>query len=124
MPHRVDREVPVFVLEVILGAALLVGIAVVISLEVGGLADEDDHPDVGLPVGRRLRSDDIDRMRFRVVAGWCGAVRGYRFADVDAVLDAVRATLADYEHERAPRAGTRAGGPAAGEGAGGDRPSR
>jgi hypothetical protein len=58
-----------------------------------------DEPDIGLPADRPLRSDDIDGLRFRAVSGLRGAIRGYRFGDVDAAMAQVRDTLRGYESE-------------------------
>jgi hypothetical protein len=98
--------VAVFVLEVLVGLAVLLGIALVATRDVRGLEDEPrDEPDIGLPAGRLLRSDDIDRLRFRAVGGLRGTIRGYRFADVDSALDAAKQALA--AHEAAARPATR-----------------
>ena len=97
-------EVAVLALEIVVGIAVLVGVAFIASRPgVGGLDDEDtDHADIGLPRERLLRSDDIGRLQLRVVSGVRGTVRGYRFADVDAVMGRVEETLRAYE-ERGPR---------------------
>ena len=94
----------VLALEIVVGVAVLVGVAFVASQPgLGGLEDEDpDHGDIGLPQGRLLRSDDIGRLQFRVVSGLRGTVRGYRFGDVDAALGKVEETLRAYEG-RGPR---------------------
>jgi hypothetical protein len=91
----------VLLVEIVLAVLVLVGVAVVASRDVSGLDDADsDRADIGLPEGRLLRSDDVDRLRFRVVGGIRG-VRGYRFADVDDTLDLVMDTL--LAHVRAAR---------------------
>jgi hypothetical protein len=73
MPHR--RLPVVLLVEILIGVAVLVGVALVASRDVTGLDDADhDHADIGLPEGRLLRSDDIDRLQLRVVGG----VRGVR----------------------------------------------
>lgn len=89
-------------LEILVGVAVLLGVAFVASRpDVGGLDDEDtDHADIGLPDGRLLRSDDIARLNFRVVSGWRGTLRGYRFADVDAAMAKVEETLRAHEQSR------------------------
>lgn len=89
-------------MEILVAVAVLVGVAFVAARpELGGLEDEDtDHADIGLPRGRLLRSDDIPHLRMRAVAGWRGTVRGYRFSDVDAVLDKVEESL--RAHEQSP----------------------
>ena len=87
----------VLVVEILVGVAVLVGVALVASRDVAGLDDPDhDYADVGLPDGRLLRSDDIDRLRFRLVGGIRG-VRGYRFADVDEAMAKVKETLQAHE---------------------------
>jgi hypothetical protein len=108
--------VGVFVLEVVVAAAVLIGIAVVASHDFGGLDDEPgDVPDLGLPTDRPVRSDDLDRLHLRVVTGLWGAVRGYRFADVDEAMGRVQDTLRAWEAERA--------GSADADRTGGSRPS-
>jgi hypothetical protein len=88
----------VLALEVIVGLAVLVGVALVASSDIAGIDDPDaDTADLGLPTDRPLRSDDIDRLRFRTVSGLRGAVRGYRFPDVDATMQQVRETLRAHE---------------------------
>ena len=75
-------------LEVLGGIVVLLGLAFVLGRDVPLLDDEpEDARDTGLPTDRLLRSDDIARLRLRV------GVRGYRMADVDAVLEAVHRTL-------------------------------
>jgi hypothetical protein len=88
-------------LEVIVAVAVLVGVAFVASRDVAGLDDPDgDVADTGIPTGRLLRSDDIGHLKFRVVGGRRGAVRGYRFADVDAVMAKVEEALRASEGDR------------------------
>lgn len=41
----------------------------------------DDRPDLALPADRPLRGEDLRRIRFPL------ALRGYRMAEVDALLD-------------------------------------
>jgi len=98
-------EVAVLALWILVGAAVLVGVAFVASRpDVGGLEDEDtDHADLGLPEGRLLRSDDIRRLNFRVVSGIRGTVRGYRFSDVDAAMAKVEEALRAHERSAAER---------------------
>lgn len=80
------------------GVVLLLGLAWALSRGAETLPDEpDDSPDVGLPEGRLLRSDDIDRLRFRV------GFRGYRMSDVDAALEAARLALEAAERKPADR---------------------
>ena len=94
----------VLVVEILVGVAVLVAVAFVASRpDIGGLDDADtDHGDIGLPVGRLLRSNDITQLRFRAVSGWRGTVRGYRFGDVDQAMRKVEETLRAHE-QRAPR---------------------
>jgi hypothetical protein len=90
----------VLALEVAIGLAVLIGIGIVVSADLTGIDDPNaDEPDIGLPADRPLRSDDIDRLRFRAVSGLRGAIRGYRFGDVDAAMAQVRDTLRGYESE-------------------------
>jgi DivIVA domain-containing protein len=94
MPHgsRQRTEVGVLALELIGGAVVLLGVALLLAWRLPLLGDEpEDAPDPGIPEGRLLRSDDIPRLRFRI------ALRGYRMSDVDAALEAVRLSLADRE---------------------------
>lgn len=94
-----------FIVEVLVGLVLLVGVAWLLSrADVQWLGEpEHDAPDAGLPDDRLLRSDDLDRLQLRVVAGLRGG-RGYRFADVDATLAKVRESLAAHEaRAAAPR---------------------
>lgn len=93
----------VLVVEILIGVAVLVGVALVASRDVAGLEDvEQDVADIGLPEDRLLRSDDIDGLRFRAVGGIRG-LRGYRFADVDETMALVKETL--RAHESSARSG-------------------
>lgn len=84
------------VISVLVGIALLGGVAVALSLTDRGLEEEPvDHPDLGLPE-RPLTADDVPRLRFRV--GW----RGYRMDDVDMALDRLAAALRDAESRPRP----------------------
>ena len=97
----------VLVVEILIGVAVLVGVALVASRDVAGLDDpEHDFADIGLPEGRLLRSEDIDRLQFRVVGGIRG-VRGYRFADVDEAMARVKETLQSHESAARPTTGRR-----------------
>jgi hypothetical protein len=84
----------VLAVEIIVGAAVLLGVAFLATRpDIGGLDDEEpDIADIGLPDGRLLRSDDIAALRFRTVGGIRG-VRGYRFDDVDATMTKVEEAL-------------------------------
>lgn len=68
---------------------LIAGAVVVVAVGRGGeLAPVyDDRPDVTIPSGRPLTSDDLRDVRFTT------AVRGYRMDEVDALLARVRADL-------------------------------
>jgi len=57
----------------------------------------DDRPDVTLPADRELSGDDLRRVRFGMV------LRGYRMAEVDALLDRLAGEL-EAEEERRRRA--------------------
>jgi DivIVA domain-containing protein len=73
--------------------------AVLVVLALGGVAliaagsgsplaaTYDDRPDVDLPAGRHLTGADLRRVRFGVV------LRGYRMAEVDALLARMAAQL-------------------------------
>jgi DivIVA domain-containing protein len=75
-----DQLVSVF--WVLLGIAVLGGVAVVASGRGQGLVDADpDRPDVTLPQDRPVVREDVDRLRFSV------GLRGYRMDEVDDVLD-------------------------------------
>jgi len=72
----------VSVFWVLLGIAVLGGVAVVASGRGQGLVDaEPDRPDVTLPQDRPVVREDVDRLRFSV------GLRGYRMDEVDDVLD-------------------------------------
>ncbi|HET6818222.1 MAG TPA: hypothetical protein VFH66_13435 [Mycobacteriales bacterium] len=86
-----------FVLEVLVGVAVLAAVALLAAGRFDGLAEEfPDEPDVGIPAGRPLRSTDVPRLRFRL------AIRGYRMSDVDAAMAAVQETLRMNETQPAP----------------------
>jgi DivIVA domain-containing protein len=92
----------VLALEVLVGAAVLVGVALLVSGRFEGLADDaGDVPDLGLPAGRPLRSDDVRRLRFRVVGGLRGGLRGYRMEDVDEAMRRVEEALRTAEQPQA-----------------------
>jgi len=77
-------------LLVVLAVLLLGGVAVVAAGRGGPLApagDDDPAPDV--PVTGPLSAEDLRRVRFPL------ALRGYRMADVDALLDRL---AAEREH--------------------------
>lgn len=88
----------------ILIVLVLGGVAFVAAGKGTSLADPtDDRPDVLVPADRPLGAEDLRRVRFPVV------LRGYRMADVDALLarlaaEAELASPADPEGEAAPEA--------------------
>ena len=51
----------------------------------------DDRPDAAVPADRPLAADDLRRVRFSL------AFRGYRAAEVDALLDRVAAEMGHGE---------------------------
>ena len=74
---------------VLLGIAVLGGVAVVASGRGDGLADaERDRADLTLPQDRPARREDVDRVRFSV------GLRGYRMDEVDDVLDRLALDIA------------------------------
>ena len=78
--------------EVLVGVVVLLALAFVLSRDSAAIDDEPvDSIDGGLPRDRLLRSDDIQRLRFRV------GLRGYRMSDVDAALAAAQLSLAAAE---------------------------
>jgi DivIVA domain-containing protein len=79
----------VWVLWLIVVSALLVGVVLVALGWSDGLADEElDDVIVDLPEDRPLLASDVDGVRLPL------ALRGYRMADVDLVLDRLSAELA------------------------------
>jgi len=73
---------PVSLLWVLVGIAVLGGVAVVAAGRGQGLPPADpDRPDVAVPEDRPLVREDVDRLRFSV------GLRGYRMDEVDDVLD-------------------------------------
>jgi DivIVA domain-containing protein len=80
------------VVVIVLGALVLIGFAVLLSLLGDTLEPEEaDSPDLGLPAGRPLTSADLPRLKFRT------GLRGYRMADVDAAFAAFAEALAVAE---------------------------
>lgn len=72
-------------------ALVVFGVAVALSGRVDPMAPAPpDAADDGLPAGA-LAAQDVDRARFSI------AFRGYRMVEVDAVLDRLRAALADRD---------------------------
>ena len=90
------RHVELFLLAVV-AVAVLAGVAVAASGRGAMTEPEPDSPARGLPDGP-LRPDDLDAVRFPL------AVRGYRMADVDAVLDRLRDELARARQGSGPGA--------------------
>lgn len=98
--------------------------AILIVLALGGVAlvasgwgtplarAYDDRPDVELPVGRELSGHDVRRVRFGLV------LRGYRMAEVDALLDRLATQLESAEDAQDEEG--RDEGRANGRGRGGD----
>ncbi|MDQ1697504.1 MAG: hypothetical protein QOJ03_2857 [Frankiaceae bacterium] len=98
----------VFVVEVIVAAAVLVGVAFVVSRDLAGLDDAGtDAKDIGLPADRPMRSDDLPRLRFRAVSGLRGGLRGYRFDDVDAAMSRIEESMRAAEAKADQRAAGR-----------------
>lgn len=80
------------VVVIVVGALVLIGIAVLLSLVGDTLEPEPvDGPDLGLPGDRPLTSADVPRLRFRT------GLRGYRMADVDAAFASLAEALAIAE---------------------------
>jgi DivIVA domain-containing protein len=93
------------VVVIVLGALLLIGFAVMLSLLGDTLEPEAaDSPDLGLPLGRPLTSADVPRLKFRT------GLRGYRMEDVDAAFAGLAEALAIAEQRADDRATD--GGPA------------
>jgi DivIVA domain-containing protein len=80
---------------VVIGVALLAGVAVVLGLVDSPLSVEPvDRPDAGLP-DRALTSHDVGGLRFRL------GLRGYRMDEVDRALERLRDALYDAEQRAA-----------------------
>jgi DivIVA domain-containing protein len=83
---------PVSLLWVLVGIAVLGGVAVVAAGRGQGLTTaEPDRPDVPVPEDRPLVREDVDRLRFSV------GLRGYRMDEVDDVLDRLAGDLAERD---------------------------
>jgi len=79
----------VSVFWVLLGIAVLGGVAMVAAGRGQGLTDAvPDRPDLGLPQDRPVAREDVDRLRFSV------GLRGYRMDEVDDVLDRLAMDIA------------------------------
>jgi DivIVA domain-containing protein len=87
VPKRgtIDRVMWVWVVVIV----ALTGCVVAVAVGHGGSMSEvyDDRPDVTVPSGRPLTSDDLRDVRFST------AFRGYRMDEVDALIARVRADL-------------------------------
>lgn len=85
------------VIPYVLIALAVVAVAGVLLARGGVSLPEDPAPGRPLdwPADGRVRSGDLERVRFAV------ALRGYRMEQVDRVLDDLRATLADLERRLA-----------------------
>jgi DivIVA domain-containing protein len=80
------------VVVIVVGALILIGIAMMLSLVGDTLEPEPvDSPDLGLPRDRPLTSADVPSLRFRT------GLRGYRMADVDAAFASLAEALAIAE---------------------------
>jgi DivIVA domain-containing protein len=80
------------VVVIVIGALVLIGIAVGLSLFGDTLEPEPvDSPDLGLPTNRPLTSADVPGLRFRT------GLRGYRMADVDAAIASLGEALSNAE---------------------------
>ena len=83
-------------------AALLVlamGVVAVVATGRGGeLAEaQADRPELTLPAGRALQAEDLEELRFTT------ALRGYRMAEVDALLERLAAELRTRADDEGPR---------------------
>jgi DivIVA domain-containing protein len=83
-----------FVLVVI----AVIGVAALVATGRGGEMAEvfDDRPDVRVKAGGRLGAEDLEQVRFTT------AFRGYRMAEVDALLARLSAELADRAERERP----------------------
>jgi DivIVA domain-containing protein len=72
-------------------AVAVMGVVAVVATGRGGELEEafDDRPDARVPVDAPLRAEDLRRVRFST------AFRGYRMAEVDALLDRLATELGD-----------------------------
>jgi len=86
----------VFFVEVVLGAIVVLVLALLLASLGGGLPPvRPDTDDPALPADRLLTSADFATMRFRT------AVYGYRMEDVDAAMAALHAALLAHEQPAA-----------------------
>jgi DivIVA domain-containing protein len=94
----------------VVGIVAVVGAVTVVAVGSGASLSEvyEDRPDRTIPVGRPLRSDDLQDVTFTT------ALRGYRMDEVDALLARVRADLLARE-AREPAANAAGAEPEAAE---------
>jgi DivIVA domain-containing protein len=79
------------IVVVLVGAGILVGVALLLSFTDSGMSEErSDHGDLGLP-DRPLTAEDIPGLRFRT------GVRGYRMEDVDSALERITEALRESQ---------------------------
>jgi DivIVA domain-containing protein len=72
------------VLELVIGLAILAGVAIVASGRAGAASPAaPDRPPLALPADRPLVAQDLAQVRFSV------GLRGYRMDQVDALLDRI-----------------------------------
>jgi DivIVA domain-containing protein len=83
----------VLVVEIVLAALVVFGVAVV-AMGYGGSITHfsPDWPGRALPEDRTLRADDVVAARFSL------ALRGYRMSEVDATLDRLAAEIAERDN--------------------------
>ncbi len=76
-------------------AVVVMGVAAVVATGRGGAMVEvhDDRPDVWVPADGPLTAADLRRVRFTT------AVRGYRMAEVDALLDRLAVELEERSQD-------------------------
>ena len=71
-------------LELVIGLAILAGVAIVASGRAGAASPAaPDRPPLALPADRPLVAQDLAQVRFSV------GLRGYRMDQVDALLDRI-----------------------------------
>jgi len=79
-------------------AVVVMGAAAVVATGRGGSMAEvyDDRPDAPVPVDGPLTAADLRQVRFTT------ALRGYRMAEVDALLDRLATELEERSEDREP----------------------
>ncbi len=77
-------------------AVVVMGIAAVVATGRGGRLAEvhDDRPDARVPADGPLTAGDLREVRFTT------ALRGYRMAEVDALLDRLAMELEERDRDR------------------------